>query len=206
MRRLEVSPVHGRGGASRMVVSAAIIVVLVVAGLGVLVASGALSSKSSSSPGSVGATISPSVSLSTSSAKSATSTSGSNTSSLPSLSIIDFYADVNGPDYNQLNDNDTTLPNSGSGGSIYLGNAGDTLTMDVTLIYTQCQEGCPTHVVNVTIQQSDFTVKSVSPVEPIGVDNPPGTPSSIEYFQFTVTVASSSTAYDGPLTVISTVQ
>ena len=191
-----------RPGASRMVVAGVIIAVLVVAGVGALLASGAMSSKGSSSPGET-ATISPTVSLSTSSASTG---STSSSSAPPSLAIGEFYADVSGPDLNQLNDNDSILTGSGSGGTVYLGNAGDSFTLEITLVYTNCQSGCPSEVASISFTQPGFTVQSTSPALPIAVDNPPGTPSSVENFQFTVTVVSPSTPYNGPLTVVSTVQ
>jgi hypothetical protein len=113
-----------------------------------------------------------------------------------------MFGDVMGPATDNLNDNGTSVNND----TVYIGNAGETLTIMFDILYTQCTSSCPSHVTEVTPLTPGFTIVKTTPALPIPVQNPPGAGSGQIEFHFTVTVKAPATAFNGALTLAATTQ
>ena len=183
-----------RAGIGKTAIAVVVVVVVAVAVLAALYTGGGFVSNSPSST-----TTSTSSSLTSSSHSSSSTSAGLGA---PSLAINHMYGDVNGPAPDNLNDNSTTVNND----TVYLGNAGDTLTVAFDIFYTRCTSSCPSQVTAVVPASPGFTILKTTPALPIPVQNPAGAGAGQIEFHFTVTVKAPATPFNGVLTLVAATQ
>lgn len=129
-----------------------------------------------------------------------TTTTTATSSQAPFVVIFRMYGDVNGPAASNLKINNTNI----GGNTVYLASVGQTLDVTFTITYAGCTTSCPTHVTNVTSETPGFTVEATGPGLPIGIENPPGTPSSESNWSFIVFVRAPNDMYNGQLVLLAT--
>jgi len=112
--------------------------------------------------------------------------------------------DVEGPGINHLEDNETYAVSTDD--EILLGVAGSSFDIQFDIVYSNCTNDCPSHVVSVTTPTPGFSVVGSNPAFPIPTDNPAGAAAGQVEFHFTVGVQSPFTPYSGELTLVATTQ
>lgn len=181
-----------------------IVVVVVVAVGGALVTSGNRSTSSTLTPTTSSSTLVLSTSETTISSSSTTAvvtttssttttpstTTGSSASSQGEIILTVLNADVSQAGISNLNDNSSDI----GGFDTYTGQTGFAFNVDVSLIYNQCTNACPTTVTNVTILEPGFTVQGNYPIAGQALAG-----GSVEQFSFSVTVTPPNAPYNGPL-------
>lgn len=181
----------------------AVLVLAVVAGFALTRGAGVKTSTSSvseslvptASTTSLSSSTLASASTSTSASASSQASSSSSTHSTSSTTvenatfISDLNADVSGFAIKNLSYNDSFY----QGNDFYAGQAGFAFDAEIQVTYNQCSGQCPTEVTNVTTLEPGFVVQASLPVQGTVL----GT--SVEEFDFVVTVTPPMANYNGPL-------
>ena len=150
----------------------------------------ASTSATSSAASSSSTTSSSSASASASGTTASSSTrSGSSTSVVVATFISDLNADVSNFGLHNLSYNESFY----QGEDFYSGQAGFAFDAEIQITYNQCTNQCPTEVTNITTIEPGFLVQANYPIQGQAL----GT--TVEQFDFVVTVTPPQTNYNGPL-------